>query len=219
MIYWKELNSASQNNFGIVNIDLKILPGKKDWFRVFSNNQLPLSSFIDDWQTSELISEVKKYAPHLQIPVGLLAQPKFKPWQRPGVILVYYLVSLFFLLALISLVGVSFLKPVHFSILQANVGFETGVFGGMLSLLTYSKWIKSNNSEKFFTLISRTVRWNYMLPFSGWIIGFLISLVAQWIFLGWNYTGEANGLNGIVALIGFLQVGFLPYMKYARQER
>jgi hypothetical protein len=165
MVPWDTLTFMGRNQHGIVNL-FYTLREKPNWLQRLG--RLELSYFVDDWQTGELVAEIKKYAPQVKIPEDLLAQPQRKIWQRPGMTLLYDVISLFLTIAIILIAYLPYLQPIRFTLLLAGYGFWGGIFGGMMSLFDYSSWLKYQANKKFFGKVELPVAFQGLgacLPF------------------------------------------------------
>lgn len=216
-VSWTNLKYIAGNPRGVVYLYFKST-GTESVFQRLSGNAILLSTFVDDWENSDLIKEIEKYVPQFTFPQQLITQPKLKIWYHPGIILLYYVICFIPSIFLAALSGVFYSSPIGLLLILASLGFMGGIFGGMFSLLRYPNWIASlQMKSKFAKKIQRVVLFNYLLPFSGWVIVFLLGLIAQ--FLGVRYSGDPGGgiFHFMAFFIGVVQVYYLPYMRQDRK--
>jgi hypothetical protein len=209
---WSDLDQIQINDFGIV----LLLCGKK-----FLGSTIQLSCFIDDWQTSELVSEIQKYAPQVNIPDELLSRKTIAIWHRPITLILYYLFTFLICVPLAYLSNMSWISPFRFTWTLATYGSMGGICGGMLSLVTYSYWLRVQANINFSNKIEKVTKWFYLLPLSGWLILLFIGLISQALVFGWNYSIPSNkeGLFNIFSmLVGMFQARFIPFIQQNKKQ-
>jgi hypothetical protein len=206
---WADLDKI--NDFGVPMLLCR---------RKFLGSTIQLSCFIDDWQTSQLVSEIQKYAPQLNIPNELLTRKTIGIRHRPITLILYYLFAYIFCIPLAHLSNISWISPIRLTWLLAMYGSTGGIFGGMLSLTTYNQWLRLQANNKTIK-IEKVTKWFYLLPLSGWLILFFIGLISQVLVFGWNYSIPSNkeGLFNIFSmLVGMFQARFIPFIQQNKKQ-
>lgn len=210
-IQWEEIKEIYITERGDVNL----LHTKKG-----AVENVPLSSYVEDWQNNELIKDIQTYAPRLIIPDRILLTPKIKTWHRPGTMMIYYVLCMVFATITLAPLALPFFAPVKNSVIQACWGFVLGTFGGMLALQGYTPWMNRNWRNQRIDEIGKVARWQYVLPFSGWAITLVFGVIAQSLSFELEHpsSNDERLLKLIIISIPILQTFFLPYMRNNRKR-
>ena len=214
---WNELENIYLEDSGIVYLFWNT--DEKKWLHKRLGGRLQLSLFVDDWKNSELIHQICTQPSHLAVNEKILLQPKHALWQHSETMMFYYVICIFTCVPMVFIANMYVLEPIRVTLVAAFLGFMGGTFGGMMALLSYNGALKKRRNQKNLGEIRKLGRWNYVLPFSGWIINFFLGLIVQGLFIGWQsqFTRTQADLN-LIALFAttFIQPMFLPYLSYNR---
>lgn len=218
---WKDLEYIYLEDSGIVYLFWNT--DDKKWFQKKFGGRLQLSLFVENWENGELISEIQYRAPHLEIPEKILSQPNHAIWQHSNTMMFFYTFCILFLLPPVTFIsGIIYFNSIRFALSLALFGFMGGIFGGMVSLVSFNELLKRRRNKKYLPEIGEMTKWNYVLPFSGWIIPFILGIFIQGKFIGWEQppsrtTGMLSYVVLMIAMI--LQPLLLPYLSYNRPKK
>jgi len=167
-IPWNKIERIEQAPFNSVNMICAPKGGKS------VKQVIPISTFVGDWQGSELVQDIKKYLPQINIPESLFIRKQTIFLHRSGTILIYFALSMTFVL-----IPLIFLEPFVSEeykphLYNANFGLMFASLGGMEGLLWFGSW---RDKQTNFGKIKQLVALFYLLPFSGYFIVLLLSAI------------------------------------------
>ena len=167
---WKDLERIDIGGFGIVFLVFAPKAGRK------TNRTISISTYIDDWNESELVTEIRKYAPSLIIPEEFQSRKDVPFIYRSGTLLLYFLVSMFFVLILNGLLPDSIAGQYSEFIGNLGLGGVLAALGGMEGLLWFGEW---RDAQQDFLAVKKMTLLFYATPISGIVMAYIIYLFFQ----------------------------------------
>jgi hypothetical protein len=108
-----------------------------------------------------------------------------------------------------------FIQPIKFAWDFALIGLLGGALGGMVELVNYSVWLRSEPDEK---ALRRVARLLYLTPFSAWMMAFFIGTVIHFL-TGYEASKAMKGIENFASLlIGFVQFRILRRVHFGAKS-
>ena len=158
---WSAAQSVEVNSFGVVNLILSQPHTRSKLFgwylRPFGlDRAIQLSPYVEDWHTSALLQEIRRYAPNITFPAEVAERPQVQLRYRASSLGIYYLVCLC-VLPFLGRFGVSLVPESLVREIVARTGtliWDTAIAGflgaivcGGARLFSYDLWLRSHTEK------------------------------------------------------------------------
>lgn len=201
-VSWSDVERIEFGAFGAVNLICVSKVGAA------KNRNITISTFVDDWQNSEFLQEVKRYTPQVVIPEELLNKKPVKFFYRVGTLLIYFALSMLLLFIPIVVIPSAIAEQYDLYLSNANAGFMWAVLGGMRELLWFGEWRDWEDDNK---KINKVVLLFYLSPITAYstvmalsMIAFALPISVDFVELFMNFSAFAFGFFQLQILLRVL---------------
>lgn len=164
-IAWKDVLQIKKGGLGSVILIAAPKVSRK------THRTIAISTFIENWSKSELVSEIKKYAPHIVFPQEIYDRKEVPFLYRSGTLLLYLVISTFFVLILNGFLPIGVAQKYSEITRVIGVGGILAALGGMEGLLWFGEW---RDAQPGLNLVKKLAIIFYCVPFLGMAIAYVI---------------------------------------------
>ena len=200
---WIDCLRMEKNAFGGYNL---FFNANSAWDRRFNvaAKTVQIYQYMDSGQ-SELLQDIRRYAPQVEIPREAFSSPEIPLAYKPGILLVYYL--LFFVSVFFQTIAGEFFSEIIVFVGQfALFGLAGGLLNGARRLLSYAGWLGSEPPSE---AVRRTALIFYISPITAEVFGAFLGVLI-FLLLG---AGELEGIERfllyLAIMLGSLQLKLL----------
>jgi hypothetical protein len=209
LIPWGKLERIEKGPFGNVFLTYQAQANQDTPLNTISKT-LQLDSYIDDWQNSDFVQDLRCYAPQISIPNEILLKRGIAFLYRTSFLLLYFTACIIFLL-IPAFIPKENIRFVQFAWDMAIYGYLGGSLGGMAQLLGYSVWINSQPDNKY---IKRKATLLYITPLSAWGMVFILAEIFH-VLTRYEIDKSTIGTFNMIALaIGFAQFSVIQRLYF-----
>ena len=216
---WDTAERVDVNAFGIVNLVFSQPYARSRLFSWYTRGLglyrlMQISPFVPDWQTTELLQDIRRYAPHVVIPNELANRPKVLLRYQPSTLIIYYLAALSLVGILSRIVYLSFpeldwslgIQGANLTLWSmASTGWLGGIVGGAATLPDYDSWLRAHMDG-----IAQCAAAQYLAPLGGFVIGLSVAALTKLSFTVFAIGAPPRALAGFLGvaalMLGILQV-------------
>jgi hypothetical protein len=206
-IPWNNLDRIEENPFGTINLIYRTAKQ--------SNQVITISAFIENWQDSLLLNDIRKFAPQVAIPERVTSKRNVDLPYRTSSLLIYYVFCIPLML-LPTVVPTQSIGSFETILVTASFGWLGGIFSGMIQLMNYSAWL---NTEPSCGEVRSVARIFYFVPLSGLVTALFLGALYLFLSNRVNLDSIGSSLNIMAIALGLFQFPILQFLLKIHNNR